>query len=140
MTQQTYPITGQCQCGQVSYTLKEAPLMVAACHCQECQTLATAPFSVTAIVAASSIEFKGEMKEWSRPTDSGGVSAATFCPDCGNRVYHYDPNMPEKIKLKLKSHQDADSILYKPTVHIWVSEKQDWYQIPEGVKTIDGQP
>ena len=133
-----YPIKGACQCGGVTYELLEPPLMVAACHCKECQKLSTSAFSITAMVAAKSVRFNGLMKDWSRSADSGNVSAAKFCPSCGNRIYHYDPNEPEKLKLKPSNLSDTSII--NPTIHVWVSEKQDWFQIPEGVKTFDKQP
>ena len=136
----TYPLHGACQCGQVTYTLHEKPRMVLACHCTECQKLATAPFSVTALVNADSIEFSGELKDWKRMAESGNPNDAKFCPECGNRIYHYNPNDPTTIKLKLKPvHLDDDSE-FEPTVHVWVSEKLSWVQIPDGVKTFDKQP
>ncbi|MDO6422280.1 GFA family protein [Saccharophagus degradans] len=134
----TYPIKGACQCGGVTYELLEPPLMVAACHCKECQKLSTSAFSITAMVSANSIKFNGLMKDWSRSADSGNISAAKFCPSCGNRIYHYNPDEPDKIKLKPSNLSDTRII--NPTVHVWVSEKQDWFKIPEGVKTFDKQP
>ncbi len=135
-----YPIEASCQCGQLSYRLLTAPKMVLACHCRECQKLSTSPFSVTAIVDAKAIEFDGELKEWSRQADSGNSNAAKFCPGCGNRIYHYNPAEPETIKLKLKPVGLADDTLFEPTAHVWVSEKLDWYQLPEGVKSFAKQP
>lgn len=135
-----YPIEGSCQCGQVTYKLFERPKMVLACHCTECQKLATSPFSVTAIVATNSIEFQGEMKEWSRLADSGNKNNAKFCPACGNRIYHYNPDDSETIKLKLKPVNLSDSSIFEPSAHVWVSEKLDWYQIPDGVKDFEHQP
>lgn len=134
----TLPINGSCQCGEVSYTLKTAPKMVVACHCKACQKLSTSAFSITAIVDKDDIEFSGLMKEWRRPADSGNVSGAKFCPTCGNRIYHFNPAEPNSIKLK-PSNLD-DTRLIQPTVHAWVSEKQDWYTIPEGVIVFDKQP
>ena len=135
-----YPIEGSCQCGQVTYQLHEAPKMVMACHCTECQKLATSPFSITAVVASSAIEFRGELKEWSRTADSGNTNTAMFCPDCGNRIYHYNPDDKTTIKLKLKPVTISDDSIFEPTAHVWVSEKLDWYQIPEGMKVFDKQP
>lgn len=134
-----YPLEGSCQCGQVTYKLHEAPQQVQACHCTECQKLATSPFSVTAIVASEAIEFEGELREWSRFADSGNRNIAKFCPDCGNRVYHYNPDDPATIKLKLKPVNLSDASIFEPSAHIWVSEKQSWYEIPEGVKVFDKQ-
>lgn len=133
-----YPIKGACQCGNVKYELLEPPIMVAACHCKQCQKLSTSAFSITAIVKSSSVEFTGDMAQWSRPADSGNISAAKFCPTCGNRMYHYDPKNPQTLKLKPSTLSDTRII--NPTMHIWVSEKQDWYQIPIGVITHEKQP
>ncbi|WP_191601114.1 GFA family protein [Marinomonas algicola] len=132
-----YPISGSCQCGGVKYTLLSAPNLIAACHCKACQKLSTSAFSLTAMVDANTIEFEGEMQEWSRSSDSGNVSSAKFCPTCGNRIYHFNPAEPEKIKLKPSNLSDTSII--QPTVHIWVSEKQDWFQIPENVTVFDRQ-
>lgn len=135
-----YPIKAECQCGQVSYQLKAAPQLVAACHCKECQKLATAPFSVSAMVKAEDIEFSGEMGEWSRAAESGNVNSAKFCSGCGNRIYHFNPAQPELLKLKLKPVNLEDDSLFAPTMHVWVKEKQSWVVIPEGVNVIEGQP
>lgn len=135
-----YPIEGACQCGQVTYKLKEAPKVVMACHCTECQKLSTSPFSVTAIVASSAIDFSGEMSEWGRSSESGNKNHAKFCPGCGNRIYHFNPDDLSMIKLKLKPVNLEDDSLFKPTAHVWVSEKPNWYQIPEGVKVYEKQP
>ncbi|WP_010322035.1 GFA family protein [Marinobacterium stanieri] len=134
----SYPINGACQCGGVTYQLLSEPQMVVACHCKECQKLSTSAFSITAMVNADQVKFEGEMADWSRPADSGNISAAKFCPGCGNRIYHYNPAEPDKIKLKPSNLSDTSII--KPVAHVWVSEKQDWYTIPEGVRVFDKQP
>ncbi len=138
MSDVKYPINGACQCGSVTYTLSEPPLMIAACHCRECQKLSTSAFSITAFVKSESVEFDGEMSEWARGSDSGNISAAKFCPTCGNRMYHYNPD--DKDILKLKPTNLSDTRIINPTVHVWISEKQDWYQIPSGVKIFEKQP
>ena len=134
----TYPIDGACQCGRVRYRLLADPLMVVACHCRECQKLSTSAFSLTAVVRTEDIVFQGEMKEWRRTADSGNINGAKFCPGCGNRIYHFNPDEPDKIKLKPANLSDTGII--QPQAHVWVSEKQAWFSIPEGVKTFDKQP
>lgn len=136
----TFPIEGSCQCGQVSYTLHRKPKMVFACHCTECQKLATGPYSVTAVVDTDAIEFHGELGEWSRTADSGNTNVARFCTRCGNRVYHFNPDADETVKLKLKPVNLEDDSIFEPGAHIWVSEKLHWFQIPAGMKTFDKQP
>ena len=116
-----YPIKGSCQCGAVTYELSEAPLTVVACHCKECQKLSTSAFSLTAVVNTKSVKFTGVMKDWQRTADSGNINSAKFCPTCGNRLYHLDPNQPELLKLKPCNLDDTRII--QPTVHVWLSEK-----------------
>ncbi|TNE76703.1 MAG: GFA family protein, partial [Gammaproteobacteria bacterium] len=128
MQEVNYPIHGACQCGQVTYELLEAPLNVIACHCRECQKLSTSAFSLTALVEQQAIRFYGTLKHWERPSDSGNTNCAKFCPECGNRIYHYNPEKPEIIKLKPCTLEDTHII--QPTLHVWVSEKQDWFEIP----------
>lgn len=53
-------------------------------------------------------------------------------------MYHFGPNAPDKLKLKPSNLSDTNII--NPTMHIWVSEKQYWFQIPKGVQTFDTQP
>jgi hypothetical protein len=112
--------------------------MVVACHCKACQKLSTSAFSITAVVNVDAVEFQGEMAEWRRIADSGNTNGAKFCPTCGNRIYHFNPQEPDKIKLKPANLSDTRII--KPTAHVWVSEKQDWYVIPDGVAVYDKQP
>ncbi|MDX2464219.1 MAG: GFA family protein [Porticoccus sp.] len=135
-----YPIKGSCQCGQLTYRLFEKPKMVLACHCTECQKLSTSPYSVTAIVAKNAIEFSGELKEWSRSAESGNKNSAKFCPCCGNRIYHFNPNDESTVKLKLKPVKMTDDSIFEPTAHVWVREKLSWYRIPHGVEVFDKQP
>lgn len=133
----TYPIEGSCQCGGVTYRLLQPPVKVVACHCKECQKLSTSAFSITALVSADAVEFNGAMAEWSRVADNGNINSAKFCPTCGNRIYHFNPSEPGKIKLKPSNLSDTSII--EPTVHIWVSQKQAWYEIPEGVEIFEKQ-
>jgi hypothetical protein len=133
-----YPISGSCQCGRVTYRLHEPPLAIAACHCKQCQKLSTSAFSITAMVSSRCVEFEGEMSEWSRIADSGNTTTARFCPTCGNHIYHFNSNHPDKIMLKPSTL--ADTSIVNPTIHVWVREKQDWYSIPEGVAIFETQP
>jgi len=133
-----YPINGACQCGKVTYQLLAPPLMIAACHCKQCQKLSTSAFSITAMVNTVDIIFSGEMHEWSRLADNGNTNGAKFCPSCGNRIYHFNPNDTDKIKLKPSTLTDTRVII--PNMHIWTSEKQDWFIIPEGIDCFDKQP
>jgi len=133
-----YPVEGSCQCGSVRYKLLRAPRKVVACHCKECQKLSTSAFSITALVDVDALEFSGDLGEWSRVAESGNINEAYFCRTCGNRIYHRDPAKPDTIKLKPANL--SDTTMLRPTAHVWVSEKQAWYDIPDGVPVFEKQP
>ncbi|WP_277344506.1 hypothetical protein [Oleiagrimonas sp. C23AA] len=40
----------------------------------------------------------------------------------------------------LKPSSLEDTTLIQPTIHVWVSEKQDWYTIPDGAVAFETQP
>ena len=136
MTDSSFPVNGACQCGQVTYQLKAAPIKVIACHCTECQKLSSSAFSITTIIHAKDIDFQGNMNSWERSADSGNRNIAKFCPDCGTRIYHINPDEADIIKLKSRL-DNAKKV--NPVAHIWLGEKQDWYDVPEGVETSDTQ-
>mgnify|MGYP000675182951 CR=1 FL=1 len=139
MSNDIYPISGSCQCGQVSFSLLSAPKMILACHCKECQKLATSAFSLTAVIEKKQLNITGNLADWQRLADSGNTNCAKYCPSCGNRIYHFDPKNPEILKFKgISSLNDTRFLM--PDVHVWVSEKQEWFVIPEGVKTYEKQP
>lgn len=138
MSEINYPIKGACQCGQVTYQLLAAPLMIAACHCRQCQKLSTSAFSITAVVNTTDIAFSGEMSDWSRLADNGNTNMGKFCPSCGNRIYHINPAAPDKIKLKPSNLTDTRVI--QPTMHIWTCEKQAWFELPTDIASYEKQP
>lgn len=132
-----WPLHGACQCGNIRYKLMAPPLRVIACHCRDCQKLSASAFSITAIVPWDAVEVEGELAEWTRIADSGNRNVARFCPICGNRIYHFNPDDP--VTLKLKPSTLADTRFIRPTVHAWVCRKQAWYEIPPDVEVYEKQ-
>ena len=138
MNSNKYPISGKCQCGQITYEINKDPLFVGVCHCKECQKLSASAFSMTMLLSHDAINFKGELKIWERPTDSGNINRAFFCSNCGNRIYHINPEHPDVIKLKPGT-LDSTSWL-QPQAHFWVSQKQHWVTIEDGIDQHETQP
>ena len=133
------PAEGACQCGRIRYRIVSAPLMTLVCHCQDCQKLSSSAFSVTMILSRDAFELTdGELREWRRPTDAGGVAVCWFCPDCGNRIFHENPEMPEIVRLKPGTLDDT-SVL-EPAVHVWTCREQPWLERYAALPKIDRQP
>ena len=130
MQQMQLPLRGACQCGNVTYSVREAPLFCLACHCKDCQKLSAAAFSPTLVFRAEAFSTTGTLKMWESRADSGRRKHAFFCPECGNRIYHLDPDAPALVRLKPGTLDTAE--IPPPQAHVWVSRKQPWMVIPEG--------
>ena len=118
------PITGSCQCGQVRYRASERPRASLACHCRECQKLSASAFSTVLVFRAGAVVFEGTLATWERTSESGRRNVAHFCPTCGNRIYHFDPDMPGVVRVKSGTLDSAP--IPAPQVNQWVYRKPEW--------------
>lgn len=137
MTEST--LRGSCQCGAVTYQATAAPLFSLACHCRECQKLSASAYSTTLSFRAGDLVVRGELASFERTADSGRRVMSYFCPGCGNRIYHADPDAPGLMRLKSGTLDSAP--IPAPRAHVWVSRKQPWVTIADGVPTFaEGAP
>jgi hypothetical protein len=75
------PIVGGCQCGTVRYEITDDPVALYVCHCRECQKQSSSAFGISVIVKRSEFRVaRGEVKVWSRATDSGGTPQLCVLP------------------------------------------------------------
>ena len=80
----------------------------------------------------------GDLKSWERSTAAGGIAVCRFCPDCGNRIYHENPDKPEFIRLKPGTLEDT-SVL-NPMAHVWTCREQPWLANFADLPRVDKQP
>jgi hypothetical protein len=133
------PFSGTCQCGEVRYVVDKEPIVTVACHCQDCQKLSASAFSITMLITEDSFDLvSGKLKAFERPAELGDSALCYFCPSCGNRVYHENPQLPGFFRLKPGGLDDTSQILRQ--AHIWTSRAQPWYEFPEDVPTYETQP
>jgi hypothetical protein len=131
-------MTGRCQCGGAAYEIAGAPVSVYVCHCLECRRQSSSAFGISVIVRAADFSVvRGNLKRWTRPTDSGGTLDCTFCADCGSRLFHAVPG-DDVVSVKgglLDSPVDLTG-----AAHIWTSRKLAGVAIPAGAPTYPGEP
>lgn len=133
------PASGSCQCGSVTYEVTDEPVATVACHCRDCQKLSASAFSLTMVLKRSGFRLlSGELNSWTRPTDSGGTAVCWFCPECGNRIYHEDPALPDIIRLKPGTLDDT-SIL-EPQALVWSCRRQPWLDHYADLPSFETQP
>ena len=127
-----------CLCGQVRLRISGDPATVMQCHCTDCQKLSASSFSISMVLNRSGLEIlSGDLKQWDRPADSGNITRCWFCPTCGNRIYHDNPEAPEYIRLKPGTLDDT-SVL-SPQGHAWTCREQPWHQAFNELPRVEGQ-
>ena len=132
------PLTGQCHCRAVSYTLAaDLPLAVYACHCRDCQTWSGSAFALHALLPEGTLRAEGPITEYAY--DSNGLhSRHALCGVCHTRLYNTTSAAPGLQVLRAGTLDNSPSL--QPVAHIWVQHKQPWLTLPEGLPAWPQSP
>ena len=129
-------IEGGCLCGAVRYHSDADPVMVAVCHCRNCQKQGGSAFSVIAAVPAAGLIVSGETKTYLDHGDSGNAVKRIFCPACGSPLIS-DVESPGTAGLRfIKAGTLDDPSWLQPTLHVWCKSKQPWVPIDPAVPQV----
>ena len=129
-------IEGGCRCGAVRYTVViEAPPRVYACHCHACQRWSGSAFTEQAPVPREALAVTGALASFTYQTPSGATSHHHACAACFSRVYNVNERLPGIAILRAGTLDTSPGT--EPVAHIWVSRKQPWVTIPQGVPTYE---
>ncbi|MGD9512321.1 MAG: GFA family protein [Geminicoccaceae bacterium] len=130
--------TGRCQCGAATYTVTAEPEAVYVCHCRECQKQSGSAFGVSVAVPKADFRLeRGEVRVWSRGTDSGRVLHCHFCAVCGSRLWHEDPGRDVLTVKGGSLDRPAD---LRSAIHIWTSRKLPGIVIPADAVQFPEEP
>ena len=72
--------TAHCCCGSLRAEALAEPIVVAACHCTECQRRTGAPFLVGVFLAKEHVRTQGPSKIYVRDGQEGRKVRIHFCP------------------------------------------------------------
>jgi hypothetical protein len=136
MADVVYPIEGGCDCGRVRYRLKTSPMFTQCCHCYRCQRRTGSAFVINALIEEDRVESLGLQPE------KRTCHAANFnhqhlfeCPVCCVTLWStYDSEGGFTRFVRVGTLDDPSKI--KPDIHIYVSSKQPWVSIPDGVLSV----
>lgn len=118
--------SGGCLCGAVRYEAQGRPINVRVCHCRLCQKAIGAAFNARALYEIDKVAITGEVAS---VNSSPGLKRG-FCPKCGTTLY----SMRETLGVMgLTSGSMDDPSSFSPTEHIWVSSKQPWLKLDDGL-------
>ncbi len=120
-------ITGGCFCKAVHYEADGLASPVGYCHCETCRRTHSAPFIATALTPHDGFRWtKGEDVVASIESSPG--KHRYFCPKCGS---HMVAILPAEQRTILRVSSLDDGLPTKPVVHIWQSDKADWFDLDE---------
>ncbi|MDH5670517.1 MAG: GFA family protein [Myxococcales bacterium] len=131
--------TGSCQCGTIRYEVEGDSLALVFCQCTECQKLSAGIGSYSMVLPREALRIvSGEPRSWERSSETGARNRAWMCPECGNRIFHENPDDPAMIRLKAGTLDDAAAL--EPDALVWRRSAPAWMQAPEGVARFESQP
>lgn len=116
--------TGGCICRAVRYECSAEPVMMANCHCRDCQKAGGGAFAPAVIVPTASLKITGEAKFYDTQSDSGNIVSRGFCPNCGSRLFGKTAAMPDLMAIQAGSLDDPS--WYQPRMDIYTASAQPW--------------
>jgi hypothetical protein len=131
-------MSGGCLCGQVRYSARADPAMVAVCHCKNCQKQTGTAFSVVVGIPKSAMSIQGKLKTFHDTGESGERVERNFCPECGSPITSDAAAMPELTFIKAGTLDDTSWL--DPKVHVYCDSAQHWTSIPEGGQKFAKMP
>ena len=115
---------GGCLCGAVRFTARGEPINVRVCHCRNCQKAMGSPFFARALFDQKALSVEGETASYPSSEALGRV----FCKACGTRLFSWRRNgTAAGVALAVFDDRNA----FRPTEHIWVSEKMHWVTLDD---------
>lgn len=119
------PFSGGCACGAIRYTSSAGPLIMAHCHCRDCQHSSGTGFASLVLVQADAVTIDGdEPKYHAIQTANGNTVRRGFCGACGSPLFSRN-SFAEHI-LSIKAGSIDDPVWFKPMANIWTASAQPW--------------
>jgi hypothetical protein len=119
-------LAGGCECGAVRYTVADAFLYAANCHCSRCRAGTGSAFKPFAGIERDRLEITDGAEKLLIFGDDEGNH--TRCGVCGSLLFSVVRD-GEYVHVALGSLADSPSL--RPTEHIFVGSKAPWYEITD---------
>jgi hypothetical protein len=125
-------ISGHCLCGAVTYSADTEPMMVAMCHCEDCQRQSGAPFSLNVAVDRSALTIAGEsMKTYETiGSDSGQPRERIFCSTCGSPIVSILAEAADMAFIKAGTLDDTSWLA--PELEVFTDSAHPWVHAEDG--------
>jgi hypothetical protein len=122
----------------VTYEIEGDPMVVAHCHCVDCQRLSGAGHTTGAMFPADKILVRGDVSEFRLESEAGSVVTRTFCPKCGSPLFGRNTRMAGFMTVTAGTLDDPNSL--EPQVVVFARTRRDWDMMDGALPTFDTQP
>lgn len=129
---------GRCLCGEVEYQVTGEPIIVAHCHCEDCQRQSGAGHSTGAMYKVDDFSMTGETSEYKLQSDAGNTVTKVFCPKCSSPILGKNSGSEEFVTISLGTLNDSSR--FKPEVVVFSEKQKHWDVMDENVQSFIGQP
>lgn len=120
-------LTGRCGCGALTWACKGPILWSALCHCEDCRRAASADYVSWLGVPRGGLRWRGPQRFYR----SSANVMRSFCNACGAAASFETSLFPNETHLYAASLDDPS--LYRPTAHIFWSERRPWVQFEDSL-------
>ncbi len=133
--------SGQCVCGEVSYTVVGEPMRVTICHCNWCQRRTGSAFGIEVVFEANQIKINDDSITRYRhySDESGRWLDQHFCAECGSNIGFTLEAVPGIRTIAAGTFDDQSWLQadrYRPR-HVFTRSAQHWSDIPHGVEKFE---
>lgn len=132
------PRTGRCCCGAVTYEIDGDPVIVAHCHCADCQRLTGAGHSTGGMFATEQVRVTGPVATFELRSEADRAVTRSFCPRCGSPLFGQNAGMPGFMTVSIGTLDDPDSLT--PQVAIFARSRRAWDHVDPALPSFDAQP
>lgn len=128
---------GSCLCGAVKYELKGELGPIFLCHCVNCRKANGTAFATSMVLKSEDFTVIQGQESLGDYQSSPGVHRM-FCKNCASPLFSKRDETPEIVRLRLGTLDTP--IEAKPTAHIFVSHKAEWFDIHDDLPQYAERP
>lgn len=132
-------IEGGCYCKAVRYEISADPVLVAQCHCRECQYISGGSPNVCAVVPDTGFRYTSGQPKQFRRSDLESPVTREFCANCGTALLSRAPALAGTAIIKLGT-LDRPDALGNPQMAIFTVDQQPFHTIAAGLPTFERMP
>lgn len=130
--------TGRCLCGSSSYEIDGDPIVVAHCHCVDCQRLSGAGHTTGAMFPEAQVRMSGPIASYELLSEAGNTVRRGFCSTCGSPLFGMNSGMPGFITVTAGTLIRSDDLA--PEVAIFARSRRSWDAADPAIATFEAQP